>query len=137
MTEALTARDAIVALLESTFPELVGKVAKHKRDMVERFPSASVYLANIESEQTTSRGGVQRTMSLGVEIYRQSSNVEDVLLTNAETIERAVYAERGNIAPAVKRIHMSNTELQTDPQQKNVGTLTLTFSMQSQANLAD
>ena len=135
MTTALTARNAIADLLESTFPELAEKVEKGKRDLVESFPAASVYVGQIQSEPNAARGHVERTVSIEVELHRKSANVEDVLLVNAETLEAAVYADRNTISPSIKRIYLSDANVQKDPQQKGLATLHVTFSLTMTANL--
>ena len=135
MTTALTARNAIADLLESTFTELAGKVEKGKRDMIEKWPCASVYVGQIQSEPIATRGHVERTVSIEVELHRKSENVEEVLLINAETLEAAVYASRNTISPNIKRIYLSDANVQKDPQQKGLATLNITFSITISASL--
>lgn len=138
MHPTLAARDKIVQIIESTFPELTSKVERYKRDTValESLPTAVVYVDGIESNPVAGRGHVERTTSIAVELHRRTASVEDVLLHNAEQLERAVYAERQSFDSAVKRIYLSRTQLATDPQQKNVGSVIIIFSLSTQAELS-
>lgn len=127
MTAALTARDTIRAIIEATFPDLAGRVEAQRSDVVERLPAAAVYISDIESEPVA-RAQVERTASISVEIHRQAANVEDVLFTNAETLEAAVYASRKTLAPGIKRVHLASTTVERDPQERRAASIILTFS---------
>ncbi len=135
MTEALAARDKMIEIIEATFTEFAGKVENQKRDVVESFPAASVYLEPIESAPAAARGHVARTLSIGVSITRKSSTIEDTLLTDAEDLERAVYAARKSFDSKIKRVHLSNAEIEVAPSDKYLATLVLSFTLSSVTNI--
>lgn len=114
MSKRIAIRDKFMELVRE-LPGLSNNVALYKLDIVERFPFASVYLAEMSTENLTMMrqfATMDRNLSLGVDIHLDGEGDADADLdTLLESLESKVIkaALNGDI-PGVREIYLENAE---------------------------
>ena len=136
MTSIIDIRNKLIDLIGQESPDLLGHVVSGKMDVVEVFPSASVFLGDISTEPASFKGGVTRTSEIHIAIYRHHASLESEFATEANTIEQAIYTARKSFGQLVKHISVTGISMSFTPDSKSTeGALHLTVSTETQKQL--
>lgn len=136
MITAIAIRDTLADLLVATFPELSGTVTKRKDDVVEVFPSASIFLDDVDSQPSATRGMREREIPVHVVIYNEKASLESHFAQQSLDFEKAVELQRKTISSELITIHLSRCSMQFTPETKATqGALQMTFTARTVRNL--
>lgn len=93
MNQTVTLRDELIALIPtiSALGLTAAQVVKEKREVVESFPLASIYIDSVEIERD-SRECVSRQPSITIQIfYVDGSDIQQKLVNMADAIEQGIF----------------------------------------------
>ena len=142
MTHSITTlRDQIAALIPTALPELASEhVVVGKRDVVETFPTAAIYLGGLSSRKAAMKGVRERTYEIVVAVFRKVSSIsedlETTFLNDVDKLEAAVEDARKSMLLNVQKIAFVGSSFNFPPDSKNKeGAVSLTFEVEMQQNL--
>lgn len=128
---SLAIRDAMLAVVAATFPEIPeARIHSRKMDTTEKFPAASIYLGELDSERASMARHRKRVQEVRVIIFRANTeDLEGVFLGNTDTLEQAVETARraGDFGEVPIELTNMNMQFPQDGNGKN-GAVVMTFS---------
>lgn len=140
MMTGIQIRNILHELVGEKFPQiLAANRCKRKLDRVEVFPTAAIYLKEMESEPGGMRGLRDREHEIDVVFYRnETADVEEALAMWADLFEAEVEAARKaqRFGTSLTMIYLSAAVMSITPDSAGrAGSVTLTFTAESTAQL--